>query len=190
MSCSSAPTPAPILHPYAAICPQTTPKQHCKCAHRCPICPNASPFPALLAPSSTQSCDNREQGALWGRCWRIGGLWLGTAQSRAHYVPRARPSCTENRKAAPIAGVCMGVGWLVGVALQGMGVLRQTSRSQSEGHGSGVLSAINAIARSASTISFTRSLTVLLCCHPSSVHAFEGLPVKVPCSSHVSQLRS
>ena len=128
MSCSSAPTTAPILHPYAAFCPQTTPKQHCKCAHRCP---NASLFPALLAPSATSSCDNREQGAVWGRCWRIGGLQLGTAQSRAHYVPIACPSSAEYRKAAPIAGVCMGVGWLIGAALQGMGVRRQTSRSQS-----------------------------------------------------------
>ena len=52
--------------------------------------------------------------------------------------------------------------------------LRQLSRA---------LSALAATAKSASTISFTISATVLLCFHPSSVQAFEGLPNTLPCSS-------
>lgn len=43
----------------------------------CPICPNAPPLSALLAPSLTPSKPKREQGANWGRRRCIVGRSVG-----------------------------------------------------------------------------------------------------------------
>ena len=64
------------------------------CTHHCTKCPHAPPFSVLLAPSSNQSCHNREQGAFRARRWcRYRCRW-----ERAYRLPI---TCLTPAQAAP-----------------------------------------------------------------------------------------
>ena len=132
MACFSAPTSAPNLRPSAAFSPQRAPRQYQRLhpsLHKVPPCT------ALLCPACTFVEPIMSQSGT--RCFPGAPLvqismQVGKGLSPAHHVPNACPGCPHHRNAAPIAGVCMGVGWPIGAYLQGVGVSGQTSRSQSD----------------------------------------------------------